>query len=132
MTFWKYTFLVYALMEISVGLIMHQLSPGDIDIIHNQESIIHIPAMFYVESSGNAAISMGIISLWAFLKHSIVLRQGCAIAFAIFNALAAYSCRASVQQADIYVIGGYIHLSFTALFLILAIILFRKKSGLTI
>jgi hypothetical protein len=114
-------------MEISVGIIIHLMSPADIDTIHNQADSIKVPAMFYVKSFGNAAIGLGIISLWAFYKNNRVLRQGCSLAFATFNFLAAYTCFAPRQQADIYKIGGFGHLFFAILFSVLTTYLFRRR-----
>jgi hypothetical protein len=129
MKYWKYVFFIYALMEISVGVLIHMLSPADIDMIHNQTGIIQIPAMFYVKSFGNAAIGLGIISMWAFLKNSLILRQGCAITFAVFNALATYTCFAPWQQAAMYKTGGFGHLFFAVLFSVIAIALSRRRAN---
>ena len=127
MLYWRYVFFFFAVMEFGVGVIVLQMSPADIDTIHGQAGVIQAPAMFYVKSFGNAVIGLGILSLWTFFKNNLVLRQGCAIAFAAFNTLATYACLAPQQQAKIYISGGYGHLVFAVLFSVMAVIFFREK-----
>ncbi|NRB47406.1 MAG: hypothetical protein HRU41_07015 [Saprospiraceae bacterium] len=124
---WRYVFLFFALMEISVGIIVHFSSPASIADIHGQADIIREPAMFYVKSFGNAIIGLAILSFWAFLKDNLVLRQACSVAFLIFNLLATYSCLSPAHQASMYIAGGDGHLTFAILFGMIAVKLSRNK-----
>lgn len=126
MNYLKYVFLLFTIMEISVGIITQMISIADIETIHNHEGVIQAPAMFYVKSFGNAVIGLGLISLWAFFKNSRSLRIGSSLAFAVFNALATYVCLAPEQQAGLYKIGGFGHLGFAILFAVMTVGYYRK------
>ena len=124
----KIIFLVFAVFEIVSGILNMTADSETLRELVGTAETLEPAEMLYPMAFGNALIAIGLASLLAFFLTERRSLVGLSVVFAVFNAGAAWLCL-TLPLPDVFTSGGYTHVGFSVVFLLMGIIFLRRSPG---